>query len=72
MRTIKAKFTIGFILIFGSLLLLLNVVVGIFLRNNNDSVIQSEMESFMRRHGRKRGRLRQRRRADSGLFHGCL
>ena len=30
--------TIGFILIFGSLLLLLNVVVGIFLRNNNDSV----------------------------------
>lgn len=47
MRTIKAKFTIGFILIFGSLLLLLNVVVGIFLRNNNDSVIQSEMESFM-------------------------
>ncbi len=46
MRTIRAKFATGFALIFCSMLLILNVVVGIFLRNNNDNTIESELLSF--------------------------
>jgi signal transduction histidine kinase len=46
MRTIRAQFATGFALIMCSMLLLLNIVMSIFLRNNNDNVIAKELSSF--------------------------
>ncbi len=46
MRTIRARFVSGFALIFSVMLLVLNVIVGIFLQNNNDDTIEKELSSF--------------------------
>ena len=46
MRTIRARFVSGFALIFTVMLLVLNIIVSIFLQNNNDDTIEKELSSF--------------------------
>jgi signal transduction histidine kinase len=50
MHTIRAKFATGFALIICGMLLLLNLVMGIYLRSSNDNAIAKELSSF-RGHG---------------------
>ena len=46
MHTIRARFITGFAIIFCSMLLILNIVVSVFLQNNNDNTIEKELSSF--------------------------